>query len=47
MNNKIKKAFAVTFVQLILSGRRSIEDVPVVLQDMVKANLDLAKNQQV
>ncbi|MEK3851715.1 MULTISPECIES: CD1375 family protein [Paenibacillus] len=47
MDNKIKKAFAATFVQLILSGRRSIEDVPVVLQDMVKTNLDLAKTEQV
>lgn len=43
----MKKAFVVTFVQLILSGRRSIEDVPVVLQDMVKTNLDLARTEQV
>ncbi|SPY20981.1 Uncharacterised protein [Paenibacillus polymyxa] len=43
----MKKSFAVTFVQLILSGRRSIEDVPVVLQDMVKTNLDLARTEQV
>ncbi|MGG1940703.1 CD1375 family protein [Paenibacillus polymyxa] len=47
MDNRMKKAFAVTFVQLILSGRRSIEDVPVVLQDMVKTNLDLARTEQV
>ncbi|MGG4218356.1 CD1375 family protein [Paenibacillus jamilae] len=47
MDNRMKKAFVVTFVQLILSGRRSIEDVPVVLQDMVKTNLDLARTEQV
>ncbi|MCC3382084.1 CD1375 family protein [Paenibacillus farraposensis] len=46
MDDKIKKVFAQTFVHLILSGRRTIEDVPVVLKDMVKTNLDIIKTEQ-
>ncbi|WP_025682589.1 CD1375 family protein [Paenibacillus maysiensis] len=43
MNEQIKKAFATTLVHLILAGRRTIEDVPVGLQDQVKADLGITE----
>lgn len=47
MNEQIKKAFATTFVHLILAGRRTIEDVPVAVLDLVKADLGLTEPAQV
>ncbi|OMF31949.1 CD1375 family protein [Paenibacillus peoriae] len=47
MNEQIKKAFATTLVHLILAGRRTIEDVPVGLQDLVKADLGITEPVQV
>jgi hypothetical protein len=43
MDENIKKAFATTFVHLILAGRRTIEDVPTALQNQVKADLGLTE----
>ncbi|MCP3808489.1 hypothetical protein MLD56_16200 [Paenibacillus peoriae] len=47
MNEQIKKAFATTLVHLILAGRREIEDVPVALRDLVKADLGITEPTQV
>ncbi|MGR6127836.1 CD1375 family protein [Paenibacillus sp. JJ1722] len=47
MNEQIKKAFATTLVHLILAGRRTIEDVPVALRDLVKADLGVNESTQV
>lgn len=41
MDERIKKAFATTFVHLILAGRRTVADVPAALQELVKADLGL------
>ncbi|URJ36624.1 CD1375 family protein [Paenibacillus polymyxa] len=46
MNEQIKKAFATTLVHLILAGRREIEDVPVALRDLVKADLGITEPSQ-
>ncbi|MGR6764625.1 CD1375 family protein [Paenibacillus polymyxa] len=46
MNEQIKKAFATTLVHLILAGRREIEDVPVGLRDLVKADLGINEPSQ-
>ncbi|KAF6561997.1 hypothetical protein G9G63_20315 [Paenibacillus sp. EKM202P] len=46
MDERIKKAFATTFVHLILSGRRTVADVPTSLQDLVKADLGIAEPAQ-
>ncbi|WP_161797155.1 hypothetical protein [Paenibacillus terrae] len=43
MDDKIKRVFATTFVQLILSGRSVINDVPVALQEIVQTDLNIAK----
>lgn len=43
MDERIKKAFATTFVHLILAGRRTIADVPAGLLDLVKADLGLTE----
>ncbi|MGM1019292.1 MAG: CD1375 family protein [Bacillota bacterium] len=39
MNDQIKKAFSATFVQLIISGRYTIEDVPEGILNIVKEDL--------
>jgi len=41
MSEKQLQVFATTYVALILAGRRTLDDVPAVLLDMVKADLGI------
>lgn len=46
MDENIKKAFATTFVHLILSGRRTIEDVPIDILNLVRTDLGITETEE-
>ncbi|MGE7828884.1 CD1375 family protein [Paenibacillus sp. NPDC093718] len=43
MTEQQKRVFATTYVHLILNGRRTIEEVPAVILDIVKADLGITE----
>ncbi|MFB4325996.1 CD1375 family protein [Priestia sp. BR_2] len=43
MTEQQKRVFATTYVHLILNGRRTIGEVPVVILDIVKADLGITE----
>jgi len=43
MSEKQLQVFATTYVALILAGRRTLDDVPAILLDMVKADLGITE----
>ncbi|MDY8022856.1 hypothetical protein [Paenibacillus polymyxa] len=45
MSEQMKRVFATTYVGLILAGRRTVEDVPSYLLNILKADLDTDKEQ--
>lgn len=41
VSEQMKRVFATTYVALILAGRRTIDDVPEIILDIVKADLGI------
>lgn len=46
MSEQMKRVFAITYIALILADRRTVEDVPSYLLDIVKADPGIADTEQ-